>query len=85
MSSAKSVLVVVDIFDNKASGREEYDPPETSFLVNYSDHDIKLWFTRTMIWAMSNDKSIEINKASQKDIETMRIFSPRPEGNRVQC
>lgn len=52
---------------------------DREFLVNYSNHATKIWFTKTMIWALTNGRQISITRASTRDIESRPLFTPREE------
>lgn len=51
--------------------------PDKEFLVNYSDHNTKVWLTKTTIWALTNGRSLSIVRAATKDIESRPLFTPR--------
>lgn len=51
--------------------------PEREFLINYSDHNTKVWLTRTMIWGLTNGRTVSIVRANTKDIESRQLFTPR--------
>jgi len=50
---------------------------EREFLVNYSDHETKLWLTKTLIWCLTNDRMMTVERATEEDIKTRRLFTPR--------
>lgn len=58
----------------KITGGED---PAREFLINYSDHNTKLWLTRTMIWGLTNGRTVSIVRANTKDIESRQLFTPR--------
>lgn len=53
--------------------------PDREFLVNYSDHNTKVWLTKTTIWALTNGRTLSIVRAATKDIEARPLFMPKIE------
>lgn len=52
---------------------------DREFLINFSEHDTKVWYTRTLIWGLTNARTISIVRATQKDLESRPLFTPRTE------
>lgn len=64
-----SIFAVVTIeFENGDVERE--------FLINYSHHETKLWLTRTQVWALTNERVVYIQRASESDIASKKQFIP---------
>lgn len=53
--------------------------PDREFLVNFSNHETKVWLTKTMIWGLMNGKTVSITRASQRDTESRQLFIPQQE------
>lgn len=70
-SYVPTLFSVVEVIDTT-------DKVERSFLVNYSDHETKVWLTKTLIWCLTNDKMMTVERATPDDIATKRLFTPRP-------
>lgn len=55
------------------------DVPDREFLVNFSDHNVKVWYTKTLIWGLTNGREITIARATSSEVESRQLFTPRPE------
>jgi hypothetical protein len=53
------------------------DEVEKEYFVNFSDHRIKVWLTRLMVWALMNKREIVIRPATEQDASTMKMFVPK--------
>ena len=55
-------------------GKNEED---REFLVNYSSHGTKVWLTKTLIWALTNDREVSIMRATPDEVATRPLFTPK--------
>jgi len=53
------------------------DEVEKEYFVNFSDHRIKEWLIRLMVWALMNKREIVIRPATEQDASTMKMFVPK--------
>lgn len=54
----------------------EDDETEREFLVNYSHYETKLWLTRTIVWCVLNQRTLQIELATEEDIRSRKQFIP---------
>lgn len=74
MNEGKRTLPVymqVTVFDP-----EKDDEVIQEYTANYSDQEIKAWLMRLFVWAMLNNKVIELSPA--KEVNTALLFKPKP-------
>jgi hypothetical protein len=50
---------------------------DRSYLVNLTRRRSNSWLQRTMVWALHNDASLKVTKATREDLQTRRMFVPR--------
>lgn len=69
MTYQPSLFSMVTIIGDKEEDRE--------FLVNYSNHTTKIWLTKTLIWALTNNREISIMRATPEEVATRPLFTPK--------
>lgn len=60
------------------------DEVDREYLVNYSHPSVKAWLTRMTVWALLNDRSVSMEKATDEDIKTRPLFHPKDDSHAVQ-
>lgn len=65
-----SIYALVEVWTKEEDVEKEY-------LINFSDYKTKEWLERTMVWALSNDREILIKPATDAEMNSMRMFSPK--------
>ncbi len=67
-----SIYCLVEVWetDNELDAEKEY-------LINFSDYKTKEWLTRTMVWALTNQREIVIKPATEAMLNSMKMFVPR--------
>jgi hypothetical protein len=65
-----SIYCVVEVWENEEDFEKEY-------LVNYSDFKTKEWLTKTLVWALMNQREVVIKPATTEQMNTMRMFVPK--------
>ena len=71
-SMSVSIYCVVQIY-------LEDEEVEKEYLVCYSDFKVKEWLTKTLVWALTNQREVTIKPASDIDMNSMRMFVPKVE------
>lgn len=71
----KPLLIQVQVLERT----KEEDEVIQDYNVNFSHYDTKLWLTRLFVWAMLNDKVVELSPIHVEP-STVRLFTPQPEG-----
>lgn len=68
--TSTSIYCVIEVWN-------EEDDVEKEYLVNFSDFRTKDWLTRLLVWGLKNKKEILIKPATDIEMNSMRMFSPK--------
>lgn len=65
-----SIYCTVEVF-------EDEDTVEKEYLINFSDFKTKEWFTRLLVWALTNKREVLVRPAGEEAMSSMKMFVPK--------